>query len=84
MLGTVVFPNVMTGNITAIVFLLLWILGWGVGGSLIDAGLINSGVYSLESGQLGTTTTFVLWSLVWAGSGWALYKRFTRPQPPKN
>jgi hypothetical protein len=39
----------MTGNLQAIGFLFTWVLGWGIGGSLIDAGLINAGVYSLEA-----------------------------------
>ncbi len=29
----------MTGNLQAIGFMLTWVLGWGIGGSLIDAGL---------------------------------------------
>ncbi|MFM7465335.1 MAG: hypothetical protein ACKO28_07695 [Cyanobium sp.] len=72
----------MTGNLQAIGFLLSWVLGWGIGGSLIDAGLINAGVYSLEGGQLGTMTTFLLWSLLWSGGGLWLYRRWThKPQP---
>ncbi|MBM5813158.1 MAG: hypothetical protein FJ062_00080 [Cyanobacteria bacterium M_DeepCast_100m_m1_067] len=67
----------MTGNLQAIGFLLSWVLGWGIGGSLIDAGLIQAGVYSLETGQLGTLTTFVLWTLLWGGGGLWLYRRFT-------
>lgn len=67
----------MTGNLQAIGFLLSWVLGWGIGGSLIDAGLIQVGVYSLETGQLGTLTTFVLWTLLWGGGGLWLYRRFT-------
>ena len=39
--------------------LFTWALGWGIGGSLIDAGLINAGVYSLEGGQLGTAAKSV-------------------------
>ena len=57
----------MTGNLQAIGFVFSWVLGWGIGGSLIDAGLINAGVYSLEGGQLGTAATFILWSLLWGG-----------------
>lgn len=68
----------MTGNLQAIGFLFTWVLGWGIGGSLIDAGLIQAGVYSLETGQLGTATTFVLWSLFWGGAGFSLYRRFTQ------
>jgi hypothetical protein len=72
----------MTGNLQAIGFLFTWVLGWGIGGSLIDAGLINAGVYSLETGQLGTATTFVLWSLLWGAGGLWLYRRWTQPRPP--
>lgn len=67
----------MTGNLQAIGFLLSWVLGWGIGGSLIDAGLIHAGVYSLETGQLGTLCTFVLWTLLWGGGGFWLYGRVT-------
>ena len=67
----------MTGNLQAIGFLFSWVLGWGIGGSLIDAGLIQAGVYSLETGQLGTLTTFVLWTLLWGAAGAWLYRRFT-------
>lgn len=67
----------MTGNLQAIGFLLSWVLGWGIGGSLIDAGLIQAGVYTLETGQLGTLATFVLWTLLWGGGGFWLYRRFT-------
>ena len=59
----------MTGNVQAIGFLLTWVLGWGIGGSLIDAGLIQSGVYSLEGGQLGTLITFLVWTGAWGGAG---------------
>ncbi len=72
----------MTGNLQAIGFLLTWVLGWGIGGSLIDAGLIHAGVYSLEGGQLGTLATFVLWSLLWGGGGVWLYQRWTRSDRP--
>ncbi len=71
----------MTGNLQAIGFLFSWVLGWGIGGSLIDAGLIQAGVYSLETGQLGTLTTFVLWTLLWGAAGAWLYRRFTTPTP---
>ncbi|MEY4758886.1 MAG: hypothetical protein RLZZ268_384 [Cyanobacteriota bacterium] len=71
----------MTGNLQAIGFLFSWVLGWGIGGSLIDAGLIQAGVYSLETGQLGTLTTFALWTLAWGGGGFWLYQRFTSPDP---
>jgi hypothetical protein len=73
----------MTTNLQAIGFLLSWVLGWGIGGSLIDAGLIHAGVYSLEGGQLGTLTTFVLWSLAWGSFGVWLYGRFTAPAVPR-
>ena len=69
----------MTGNLQAIGFLLSWVLGWGIGGSLIDAGLIQAGVYSLEGGQLGTAVTFIFWSLAWGGGGFWLYQRWTQP-----
>ena len=72
----------MTGNLQAIGFLFTWVLGLGIGGSLIDAGLINAGVYSLEGGQLGTLATFVAWSLLWGGGGVWLYRSWTRPEPP--
>lgn len=72
----------MTGNLAAIGFMVSWVLGWGIGGSLIDAGLIQAGVYSLETGQLGTAATFSAWTLAWGGFGWWLYERFTRPRPP--
>ncbi len=67
----------MIGNLQAIGFLLTWVLGWGIGGSLIDAGLIQAGVYSLETGQLGTLSTFVVWTGVWGGFGFWLFRRFT-------
>jgi hypothetical protein len=73
----------MTGNLQAIGFLFTWVLGWGIGGSLIDAGLINAGVYSLEGGQLGTATTFILWTLLWGSGGIWLYQRWTRPITPE-
>ncbi len=68
----------MTGNLQAIGFLISWVLGWGIGGSLIDAGLINAGLYSLEDGQMGTTVTFVLWSLLWGGAGNCLFQRWVK------
>lgn len=68
----------MTGNLQAIGFLFTWVLGWGIGGSLIDAGLINAGVYSLEGGQLGTALTFVVWTLLWGGGGVWLYRYWTQ------
>lgn len=69
----------MTGNLQAIAFLFAWVLGWGVGGSLIDAGLIEFGFYSLETGQIGTAITFVLWSLLWGWGGFRLYQVVTDP-----
>ena len=72
----------MTGNLQAIGFLFTWVLGWGIGGSLIDAGLINAGVYSQEGAQLGTAATFTVWTLLWGGGGVLLYKRWTQPQKP--
>jgi len=79
-------PNLgaMTGNLQAIGFLFSWVLGWGIGGSLIDAGLIQAGVYSLEAGQLGTLITFLLWTGAWGGAGVALYRRFTAPAAPSD
>ncbi|MCX5931495.1 MAG: hypothetical protein NTW83_06615 [Cyanobacteria bacterium] len=68
----------MTGNLQAIGFMISWVLGWGIGGSLIDAGLIQSGVYSIETNQLGTLATFTVWTLMWGGLGFRLYQRFTR------
>jgi len=65
----------MIGNLQAIGFLFTWVLGWGIGGSLIDAGLINAGVYSLDGVQLGTLATFILWSLLWGAGGVWLYRR---------
>lgn len=65
----------MKQRITAIALVALWMLGWGVGGSLIDAGLIGAGVYDLEGGQGGTLVTFVLWSLLWGGVGLRLWRR---------
>jgi hypothetical protein len=59
----------------AIALVALWVLGWGVGGSLIDAGFIGAGIYDLEGGQVGTLTTFVLWSLLWGGLGLRLWRR---------
>jgi hypothetical protein len=73
----------MTGNLQAIGFLFSWVLGWGIGGSLIDAGLINAGIYSLEGGQLGTAITFSIWSLLWGAGGFWLYRRWTQPSGPK-
>ena len=67
----------MTGNLAAIGFLFTWVLGWGIGGSLIDAALLHVGVYSLETGQLGTLATFAGWTVVWGGFGWWLYDRLT-------
>ena len=60
---------------TAIALVALWVLGWGVGGSLIDAGLIGAGVYDLEGGQVGTLITFLVWSLLWGGVGLKLWRR---------
>ena len=68
----------MTGNLQAIGFLFTWVLGWGIDGSLIDAGLINAGVYSLETGQIGTGITFALWTLLWGGAGVWLYRYWTK------
>jgi hypothetical protein len=72
----------MTGNLQAIGFLFSWVLGWGIGGSLLDAGLIAADVYSLESGQLGTFITFLLWSLLWGAGGVWLFRRWTQRHTP--
>ena len=64
----------MKEQATAIALVALWVLGWGVGGSLIDAGLIGAGVYDLEGGQGGTLITFLVWSLLWAGMGLKLWR----------
>ena len=66
------------GSAAHISVLFTWVLGWGIGGSLIDSGLINAGVYPLEGGQLGTAGTFICWSLLWGGGGVWLYRRWTR------
>ncbi|MDM7951932.1 MAG: hypothetical protein QUV07_01770 [Cyanobium sp. CZS 25K] len=60
---------------SAVALVALWVLGWGIGGSLIDAGLIRAEVYSLEGGQLGTLTTFLLWSVLWSALGLRLWRR---------
>ena len=72
----------MTGNLQAIGFLFTWVLGWSIGGSLIDAGLIQAGVYSLDGPQLGSTATFTIWTVLWSSGGLWLYRRWTQPQPP--
>jgi len=46
----------MTGHRPAIGFLFTWVFGFRLGGSLIDAGLINVGGYALKGGQIGTAT----------------------------
>ncbi|MEB3317868.1 MAG: hypothetical protein VKO39_06990 [Cyanobacteriota bacterium] len=73
----------MTGNLQAIGFLFTWVLGWGIGGSLIDAGLIHGGVYTLENGQIGTGLTFTVWTMLWGGGGVWLYRRWTQRERPK-
>lgn len=65
----------MKEQATAVALVALWVLGWGVGGSLIDAGLIDAGVYDLEGGQTGTLITFLLWTLLWGGVGLKLWRR---------
>ena len=67
----------MTGNLQAIGFIASWVLGWGIGGSLIDAGLINAGIYAIDTNQLGTLVTFTVWTVLWAGLGYRLFRRFT-------
>jgi hypothetical protein len=44
----------MTGSLQVIGFLFAWVLCWGIGCSLIDAGLINAGVYLFEGHKVGT------------------------------
>jgi hypothetical protein len=73
----------MTGNLAAIGFIASWVLAWGIGGSLIDAGLIHAGAYTLEGGQLGTLTTFAVWTLAWGSFGLWLYNRLTRSTKPQ-
>jgi len=65
----------MKEQATAIALVALWVLGWGVGGSLIDAGLIRAEVYDLDGGQVGTLITFLVWSLLWGGVGLKLWRR---------
>jgi hypothetical protein len=57
------------------------VLGWGIGGSLSDSRLINAGVYSLQGSQLGTSTTFILRSLLWGGGVWPEW-RWIQPVNP--
>ena len=38
------FSDSMTGNLQAIGFLFTWLLGWSMGGSLLEAGLIQAAV----------------------------------------
>lgn len=66
----------MKSIVQPIGFVITWVLGWGVGGSLIDAGLIQAGIYSIDGGQLGTFVTFIIWTGLWAGGGVLLYKRW--------
>ncbi len=74
---TVLRSAAMTGNLQAIGLLISWVLGWGIGGSLIDAGLIQAGAYSIETNQLGTLATFTVWTLLWGALGLRLYRRRT-------
>ena len=88
----------MTGNPQAIGFLLTWVLGWAIGGALIDAGLSNaglgapilsdplvsdSGFIPLRGGSLATLASALVWSLLWGGGGFWLYQRWTRSDQPK-
>ena len=73
----------MTGNLQAIGFLFTWVLGWGIGGSLIEAGLLHAGIPSLSGGPIMSTISFTLWTLVWGGGGFWLFRRWTRPTPPQ-
>lgn len=72
----------MTGNLQAIGFLITWVLGWGILGSLIDAGFIRSGFYTLEGGQLGTAITFVIWTLLWGAGGLRLFQIWVKADKP--
>ena len=72
----------MTGNLQAFGFLITWVLGWGILGSLIDASFIRAGLYTLESGQLGTATTFVIWTLLWGAGGLRLFKLWIKADKP--
>ena len=72
----------MTGNLQAIGFLITWVLGWGILGSLIDAGFIQAGLYTLEGGQLGTATTFVIWTLLWGAGGLRLFQFWIKADKP--
>ena len=72
----------MTGNLQAIGFLITWVLGWGILGSLIDAGFIRAGLYTLEGGQLGTATSFVIWTLLWGAGGLRLFQLWVKADKP--
>ena len=72
----------MTGNLQAIGFLFTWVLGWGLGGSLIDTGLIQAGVDSLEVPQIVSGLSFALWTLLWGAGGVWLFRHWTQPQAP--
>ena len=72
----------MTGNLQAIGFLITWVLGWGILGSLIDAGLIRAGLYTLDGGQLGTAITFVIWTILWGAGGLRLFQLWIKADKP--
>jgi hypothetical protein len=72
----------MTGNLQAIGFLITWVLGWGILGSLIDAGFIWAGLYTLEGGQLGTAITFVIWTILWGAGGLRLFQFWIKADKP--
>lgn len=74
----------MTGNPQAIGFLLSWVLGWSLGGSLLEAGLTNAGIQPPQGSPLISGICFVLWSLLWGGGGVWLYQRWTQPEPPRS
>jgi len=73
----------MTGNLQAIGFLLTWVLGWAIGGSLLDAGLSQARLVSPAGGAGTTALSGLLWSLLWGGGGFWLYRRWTQPPGSK-
>ena len=48
----------MTGNLKAAGFLFTWVQAWGIGGCLIEAGLLPAGIHGLEGGPLGSAIRF--------------------------
>lgn len=68
----------MTGNLQAIGFLLTWVLGWAIGGSLLEAGFTSVGAPSLVDSSFATPALSLLWSLLWGAGGFWLYRQWTR------